>query len=175
MNVSNIKLKPSTERQKHTYTKVLLAMLDNKQLWNSTSKKKLADRLNIDTMKPNSIRMTLIRMEELGIITKVGTKQRANYSINYYHPMVTEEVIEKAPEDIKEEMKNRKANLEPGQYIDAYGCITTAVGTKEKELSSTPDDKEDTPTSQQMSVPLTADFDGKSLNITINLNIKLSN
>lgn len=131
-----------------------------------------------------SRQQTLQRMIRNQVISRFGTRRRANYYINWLHKDIPSDVLALAPSDKREEVERVKSGLKPNQHLDDVGAIVTPakkVASKQKPLSSSKEvtkipveDKQiDAETIAKAPIQVAKDNNGNlSISININLNLK---
>ena len=183
---ARITLSPKVARQRSTYSKILDWMQKNPRALNNTNAKQLANTMRLEGYKTKSIQLYIQRMVNNQMLQKYGGKKRATYRINYLHKDIPPEVLESAPLEERLSVKRQIGGMKQGQYLDDDGCIVTPPsskdeGTAPEEQKSQED--QDTPVeaesdkstdSFEANVPVKVTTDGKNLNITININLKLN-
>lgn len=184
-------LSPKMSKQTSTVGKVLMWMQDNeKQLRNTNCSalgRTIAIALGTNTQ---STRMVLQKMVNNQIIYRHGGKRRSTFFINYYHKDIPGYIIERGPQYVKDRIKEMKEKLEKNQHIDEVGCIVTEPEKKTKKRGRKPGRKPtmkpvEEPTKQEQEepkaiegetvvAPVEVKEDGKSINITITLNLTIN-
>lgn len=179
---ARITLSPRVAKQRSTYSHILSWMQEHTRALDNTNAKVLANSMSIEGVKPKSIQQYIQRMVNNQMLHKYGGKKRASYRINYLHKDIPPEVLESAPLAEKLSVKRQIGNMKSGQYLDDDGCIVTPMPDftpeeqKSQEDQSTPAEAVEAKPAEtiEANVPLTVSSDGKNLNITINLNLKIN-
>ena len=178
---ATITLSPETRRQTSTIHKMLKWMQAHDRALSNTNIKQMSNTMAVELSghKASSLAERMNYMINHQMVYRFGGKRRANFRINYLHKDIPPDVIDSAPASVQADVKRALAGIQEGQYLDDVGCKVTPApkGPKEVNTEATPAKEEsDTPTetTDEIAVPVKVKRDGDTLNITININLKLN-
>lgn len=178
MNASRITLSHDVAHQRSGYSKILSWMQEHPKQLRNTNAKRLAEAMTLDGYKTKSIQLYIQRMVNNQMLHKYGGHKRATYCINYLHKDIPREVLKEAPLEERLAVKRQLGSMNQGQYLDDEGCIITPApeAPKNDKDQSTPAEEVEAKSAEtnEVKVPMTVKRDGNTLNISINLTIKLN-
>lgn len=158
MEVSSFKLSDDLAHQTSTKTKILQWMQDNPALCKNTNASKLSRFIHIKGVKPETVHQEIHKMVNNQMLIRYGTKFSSRFIINYLHKDLPKEILDRAPNTEKDYVKRTNDYLKSNQTLTPEGCILTK------------------PTKKQTVTPtVEATVDGKSLQLTITINLNLGN
>lgn len=185
---ARVKFRQETLKQEGTVGKILRWLQDNPRYLRDTSANSLAKSMSLARLgSEQNIRVTLYKMINNQMLTRVGTKRRSDFIINYYHKDLPGYILDRAPQEMKDRVRRMKENLKSDQRMTKEGVLVTK-GTKEDVVEETlspenskteeanlPKEEVSSDASEEntTSVPVTiTDTErGLSISITLNLNI----
>lgn len=177
---AHITLSPEIRKQTSTVHKMLLWMQKNDGQLRNTNIKKLASTMVLSgEMSGHKLSSLCERMNYMlnnQMVYRYGGKRRATFRINYLHKDIPPDVIDGAPKSVQLDVKRTLAGVNEGQYLDDVGCIVTPAPEAPKELKSTDKPASEAPatpaeTNQEIAVPVKVERDGRSINITVTINL----
>lgn len=179
---ARITLSPKTRCQISTEHKILQWMIENENRLTNTNITQLARSMVLSGptqgCQIQTLRVYINRMVDKQLIYRHGGKRRAQFRINYLHKDVPPDIIDRAPKSVQLEVKRTIKGVTEGKYLDDVGCIVTPPkpeAPKEEDQSTPAEEVSDTPTetNTELAVPVKVTKDGKTLNITININLTI--
>lgn len=178
---AHITLSPETRKQTSTIHKMLVWMQNHEGQLNNTNIKHIARTMVLsDEMsghKESSLCERMNYMLNNQMVYRYGGKRRANFRINYLHKDIPPDVLDGAPKSVQLDVKRTLKGISEGQYLDDVGCIVTPAKPEEpKEVESTDTPVSEAPakpaeTNQEIAVPVKVERDGRSINITVTINL----
>ena len=191
MNAS-VKFLPSTLKQTGTVGKILTWMQQHPNQCRKTSVAQLGRTFSMTgQVKTLAAQAQIQKMVNAGMLQKLGSKRRANFYINYFHPDMPGYILENAPAEEQERIEKTKTSLKENQYIDDDGCVVTPNASKtesnESEITITENEPieevnqaEEVKSSSDISeenttnVPIKIVDTERGLNISITLNLNIN-
>lgn len=166
MEVSRLTLSPEVACQKSLKTKILLWMQDNPKNCLSTNIKKMAIQMRGIGGTQNSRATSMHQMINSQMINRFGTKHHSRFMINYLHKNIPKEVLENAPDEEKNRVREIKEGVKMNESISDEGCII-------KKPAKQPEEQTQQATQTTVQPEAIARFtpNTNQLTITINLNI----
>lgn len=67
------------------------------------------------------------------VIYRSDADKYYDFRINYWHELIPEDILANAPVEVKRLMAKKIDDMEPGQYMDEEGCITTPNAVEKTE------------------------------------------
>ena len=126
---ATVKFRESTLKQTGTVGKILMYMQDHPEACKNTFMKDLGHVTAIAIgVKDGKVFGMYRSMFNNQFIIRHGTRSpraRKTFSINYWHKDMPGYIIERAPQEVRDEIEKMKAKLTGDQYIDNDGCIVT--------------------------------------------------
>ena len=182
---ARVRLTPETANQKSTKTKILEWMAQNPLRCRNTNAAVLA-RYFTETIPFNSARTEINNMVAKQMLHKDGGRRKATFTINYLHPQMPKSVLEVAPKETQERIKDTLSKIDASKHIDENGCIvsestkqsntiirpTQAKKVEAKQIKETnvsSDMSEEKPVAEPITIKSNAD--GLSISITLNINL----
>ena len=144
----------------------------------NTNATNMAKTMRFKGYSTTYIRQAIVWMTNRQMLYRDGGKRRANFRINYLHKDIPPAIIEMAPKSVQLEIKRYLGRVGDGKYLDDEGCIVTPPKKKPEEPKR--ETSTDKPTDEELTkpvktiniaVPVKVEQDGRSLNITITLNL----
>lgn len=193
MEVSKLTISKKYAKQHSAVYVVLNWIQKHPQYCRSTNAVQIARFItrsaDIEGWRPTekSTQATIQRMVRNQMLDKVGSLKRATYAINYMHQDIPAEILAGAPEETRRRVEIVKKGLNSNQHIDEVGCVVTENNTEEEERAKEEPteevkDKEeakdvssDASEEKSIVVPVEVQKDtgGKSISITITLNLNI--
>ncbi len=67
------------------------------------------------------------------IVYRSDADKYYDFRINYWHELIPEDILANAPVEVKRLMAKKIDDMEPGQYMDEEGCVTTPNAVEKNE------------------------------------------
>lgn len=177
-----VKISKETLNNRGNKYKILKWMQNNPNQLRNTSCALIAKCIvmdnALDSNSPEAVRQTVARMVNEGIIKRDGTQQRGNFSINYWHWKIPKDIIDGAPQVVKDkilELENRAKEV--NGVVTSDGCVsyqTVPTSTLAAKDSAEEEPAEETASEvETVNIPLEIKKDGKSISVSVTLNINL--
>lgn len=161
-------LKPETAHQESNALRVLRWMQAHPNAMFDTNITAMSQQIT-GFSTAISIAQAIEKLLKKGLLDRSGNKRRADFYINYYHPQMPPEILENAPEGVKEAIAH---NLEVMKEETLPAPEEIVANTIEKEAVVEPE-----PVVQTVPVEIPVEVstkDGeKKISITINLNLNI--
>lgn len=191
---ARVRLTPETANQKSTKTKILEWMAQNPLRCRNTNAAVLA-RYFTETIPFNSARTEINNMVAKQMLHRDGGRRKATFTINYLHPQMPKSVLEAAPKETQERIKDTLSKIDASKHIDENGCIVSEstkskvlnllkqesntiirptqakkIEVKQiKETNVSSDMSEEKPVAEPITIK--SNVDGLSISITLNINL----
>lgn len=175
-------LTPETKRQISTKGKLLLYLQKHPNMMKNTNLTVMAGRIRLaddsDSLKlnaKNSLRQALWEMEHKTLLIRHGSRNRANFHINYFSPSLPGYVLDEAPEETQKRVKEWWKQAEStADAVEEDGTIVQLSNTQTPSVVDvqTKPIKDDNTNSEQIVKDILVD--GKSgANFSITFNIRI--
>ena len=130
---ARIRLWPSTAEQKSTAGYILEWLQKNPKRSIRTTTNNIARAMKLEGIPrtENSIRQEVQKMIRTQMLYRYGNKFRGTYVINYSHKDIPGYILDKAPKEELDRIKNFRANLGNNEHIDTVGCRVTEPASEE--------------------------------------------
>lgn len=125
------------ENQKTTEQYILEWLQANPKLAYRTTSVRIAKEMKLHGDCPktlNTIRQGLQGLVRKDIVKLNGNKMNGDYYINYSSKFLPKNILENAPDDVKEHIIAFRNNLKANQYIDEMDCKVTKPVKEEEQV-----------------------------------------
>ena len=185
---ARVKFRHETLHQTGTIGKLLLWLQEEPKRGRNTNITQMANHYCLSEGGNSlSIKQAIQKMVNVQMLSRYGSKRRANFYINYLQKDIPGYILDNAPAEERERVKKLKESLQENQHISDEGCLVTQLSLPEssQEEPSNPELEESEPEEEQQksssdmseenttNVPIKIEDTerGLSISITLNLNI----
>lgn len=159
-------LSDETAHQESNKTKIFKWIQKHPEACKNTNATALARRMAREFGTINSLSTTMDQLVKAQALHKIGGKRKADYTINYLHKWVLPEVRENASEADKAHIKKVMEQINEQTKLDDQGCLVRKAEEKQPPVVIPPK-------VTQIPVNVETTKDGKSMNITITINLNI--